>query len=200
MDNEKSWWATLIQGIVAVILGLYLLFGGVAAGENFRLVAGLYILIISILELWRGSGSVSRWRGIIGVIIGALILLLRIINLPFDLDLTIFAIGVIIVGILGLYASFFARSGRRFEWGPVIVNALLVLWGILIFYFNGRDADLRIVTGWILVIAGAAIALWGFFSRGNEEVVEETPKEVTPEDVQEKVEDTIEDATDEVDD
>lgn len=198
MNNGSKWWVTLVEGIIAIVLGLYLLFGGDTAAENFRLVAGLYILIIGIVELWRGTGTVSRWRGIIGVVVGALILLLRIIDLPWGLDLTIFAIGVIIVGALGLYASFFARRGKRFEWGPVILNVLLVLWGILVFFFDGRPADLQNVTGWILVAAGAVLALWGFFSRDDEEEeVAEISEEVTTEDIQDKIEDAIEDASDE---
>ncbi|MEJ2752025.1 MAG: hypothetical protein P8169_05010 [Chloroflexota bacterium] len=106
MDSGK-WWVSLVEGIVAILLGLYLLFGGDSAAGAFALVAGIYVLVVGILELWRGRGTVSRYRGLIGVIVGALILVLYfvdIFNTP--LDFTLFAIGTIIVGAIGLYASF----------------------------------------------------------------------------------------------
>ena len=199
MDNGSKWWVTLAQGIIAILLGIYLLVGGDTAAGNFALVAGLYILIMGVLELWRGSGSVSRWRGIIGVIVGALILLLKAVNiLPTYWDFTIFAIGAMIVGALGLYASFFARSGRRFDWGPVIVNGLLLLWGIMIFFMRAQDLNLQVISAWILIAMGVVLAVWGFISRDGDEEPEEViapPKESTKEDLVEDLVDASEDET-----
>jgi uncharacterized membrane protein HdeD (DUF308 family) len=188
MDNGNSWWWTLIQGIIAIALGLYLLLGGDPAAGNFALVAGAYVLIASIIELLRGSGSFSRYRGVIGLIVGVLILLLRFVDIfSTSLDFTIFAIGVIIVGAMGLYGSFFARSGRQFEWGPVIINALLLLWGVFIFFFRAQDRDLQALSGWILIAIGAVLAIWGYFNRNasEEEVAPEpiVPKPMPPVDI-----------------
>ncbi len=194
MDSGK-WWVSLVEGIVAVLLGLYLLFGGDAAAGVFALVAGIYVLVIGVLELWRGSGTVSRYRGLIGIIVGVLILFLYfvdIFNTP--MDFTIFAIGVIIVGAIGLYASFFARSGRRFEWGPVLVNALLLLWGLAIFYFRSQEADLQNFTGWILIAIGVIMGVWGYLSRDDDE-----PEVVTAPD-QPALDDIVEAAKDETSD
>jgi uncharacterized membrane protein HdeD (DUF308 family) len=195
--GSGKWWVSLVEGIVAILLGLYLLFGGDAAAGAFALVAGLYILVVGILELWRGSGTVSRYRGLIGIIVGALILLLYFVDIfGTQLDFTIFAIGVIVVGAIGLYASFFARSGRNFEWGPVLVNVLLLLWGLAIFYFRGRDADLQNVTGWILLAIGVVMIIWGYLSRdsGEPEVVT-APEQPTLEDMVDAAKDDASDET-----
>ena len=175
MDYARSWWALLIEGIVAILLGLYLLMGGDRAAGNFALVAGLYILVVSLVELFRGSGKVSRYRGIVGVIVSLLILLLYFVDiLPTYWDFTIFAVGAIIVGIFGLYAAFFARSGREFAWGPVLVNGLLLLWGIMIFFTRSQDRDMQAISGWILIAMGAIIALWGFLARNGDDSGEDT--------------------------
>lgn len=200
MDNGRRWWVTLLQGIIAILLGIYLLFGGEAAAGNFALVAGLYILIVGLLELWRGRGTVSRYRGIIGVIVGALVLLLKAVDIfPTYWDFTIFAIGAIIVGALGLYASFFARSGRDFQWGPVFINALLLLWGIMIFFTRAQDRDLQTISGLILSAIGVILLLWGFFSRDKGEPDKVTPPEpekpAAPDDGDSPIDDTIEDVT-----
>jgi uncharacterized membrane protein HdeD (DUF308 family) len=199
MDNGNSWWVNLLQGIIAILLGLYLLFGGDAAAGNIILVAGLYMLAAGLLALIRGSKDrIGRYRGIVAVIVGALVILLYAVNiLPTYWDFTVFAIGAILVGLLGLYSDFFDRGGRDLSWAKVLINALLVLWGAMIFFSRYQDFDLQNITAVILIVMGVVIAAWGYLTRDRDEVVEDIPEEVTPKDIQEKIEDTIDDATDE---
>lgn len=201
MDSGSKWWVTVLEGIVALILGFYLLFGGDAAAGNVALVAALYMLIAGILSLFRGSDdAIGRYQGIIAVIVGALLLFLYAFNiLPFYWDMTIFAIGAVIVGLLGLYSAFFDRGGRAFSWGPVLVNALLVLWGVLIFLARVQDFDLQSVTAWILIIMGAIIAIWGYFHRDDEDdaAKEDVSKEISPDDTASQIEDVNDEASDE---
>jgi hypothetical protein len=51
----------------------------------------------------------------------------------------------------------------------VIVNALLLLWGLAIFYFRSQEADLQNFTGWILVAIGVVRGVWGYLSRDDDE-------------------------------
>ena len=171
MGNGKNWWVTLIQGIIAILLGLYLLVGGNRAAEVFGIVAALYILIVGVIEIFRGNRQgVGFYRGIIGVVVGGLLLLLAAFDiLSFYWAFTIFGLGVISVGALGLYAAFFDRGGRDFAWGPVFVNALLLLWGILIFVARMQDFDLQSISGLILVAMGVIIVLWGYFTRDKDD-------------------------------
>ena len=197
MGNGSKWWVTLLQGVIAILLGLYLLIGGNQAAVYFGLVAAIYIFVVGLIEIFRADrGSVGYYRGIVGLVVGGLLLILAAFPfLSFETGFLIFAIGVIIVGALGLYASFFARSGRSFDWGPVLINALLLLWGIAIIFFRTREAELQSVTGWILIAIGAILLLWGFFGRSTDEetAAVEAPQEVAP--IVESVEETSTDET-----
>jgi uncharacterized membrane protein HdeD (DUF308 family) len=197
MDNGSKWWVAVLEGIVAIVLGFYLLFGGDAAAGNVALVAALYMLIAGVLSLFRGSDdAIGRYQGILAVIVGALVLFLYAFNiLPTYWDFTIFAIGAIIVGLLGLYSAFFDRGGRDFSWGPVLINALLVLWGVLIFFARVQDFDLQNVTAWILIIMGAIIAIWGYFSRDDDTLEEDVSETITSEDVASKIDDASDEAS-----
>lgn len=205
MDNGSKWWVSLIEGIIAILLGLYLLFGGNAAAGNIALVAGVFMFIAGVLALFRRSDdAIGRYQGIVAVIVGALLLFLYAFDiLGFYWDMTIFAIGAILVGLLGLYANLFDRRGRDFSWGRVLFNALLVLWGIMIFFSRMQDFDLQFWTAIILIALGVILALWGFFSRDDGETAEEddaakdVPDEVPPEETVSKIEDTLDDASDE---
>jgi uncharacterized membrane protein HdeD (DUF308 family) len=169
MKSEQNWVVTVIQGVIAVALGLYLLLGGVQAAGIFGLVAAIYLLITGIFDLLRRRGnSIRYYRSIISVISGLVLLLLYFVDiLPTTWDFTLLAIAVIIVGAMGLYTSFFDRAGKDFSWGAVLVNALLLLWGVLIFVSRVQDVDLQAISGWILIALGVVIALWGFFGRGR---------------------------------
>ena len=169
MSSGQSWWVTVMQGVIALVLGLFLVLGGDQVAGIFGVVAAAYLLISGILELVRGKGGTIRYyRSIIGIIVGALLLLLYVVDiLPTGWDFIIFAVGVIIVGGMGLYTSFFDRAGKEFSWGAVLVNLLLLLWGVLIFVARAQAFDLQTVSGWILVALGVVIALWGYFSRGR---------------------------------
>ncbi len=194
----KNWWFTLIQGIIAIILGFYILFGGDAAAGNVALVAALYMLISGIISLFRGNDdAIGRYQGIVAIIAGALVLFLYAFNiLPTYWDFTVFAIGAIIVGAMGLYNAFFARGGRQFSWGPVLVNSLLVLWGIMIFFARIQDFNLQTVTGWILVAMGAVIALWAYFTRDKDDApVEDVSKKAASDDAAAKIDDATDEAS-----
>ena len=67
----------------------------------------------------------------------------------------------------------------------------------MIFFARIQDFDLQAIVSWILIAMGAIMAVWAFFNRDKEDVVEEIPEEITAEDVQATIEDTVEDAADE---
>ena len=167
MNEKNNWWATVVQGVIAAGLGLYLLLGGIQAAGIFGLVAAIYLLITGLLDLLRRRGNTVRYyRSIVSIISGLLLLLLYFVDiLPTSWDFTVFAVVVIVVGAMGLYTSFFDRAGRDFSWGALLVNLLLLLWGALIFVSRMQEFNLQTISGWILVAIGVIIALWGFLSR-----------------------------------
>lgn len=169
MKQRNNWWVTILQGIIAVVLGIYLLIGGVQAAGIFALVAAGYMLITGIFDMLRGrEHSIVFYRSIASIVTGGVLLFLYAVDLlPTSTDFTIFAIGVIIVGAMGLFTSFFQRAGRPFSWGPVLINLLLLIWGVLIFVARVQESDLQLISGWILIGIGAVLVLWGFLTRGR---------------------------------
>ena len=109
------------------------------------------------------------YRGIAGLIIGALLFGMYFLNLgTVQGGYTLLAIGLIVFGGLGLWVNFFDRGGKDFEWGPIIINSALVLWGVLIFFTRSQAIDLANVSAWILLIAGGAGIAWSFVMRNQE--------------------------------
>ena len=177
MGKNSPWWLALIQGLVALGLGLFMLLDPTAASAVLGLLAAIYLLVAGIVHTIRGLArrrAVKRMnlmliRGIVGLIVGGIILVLALFNIgTLAFGYTVLAIGLIIFGAIGLFSSFFQREGKRFAWGPVLVNLALLVWGILVFFGRSQNLNLPVISGWILVIIGVVILAWTLLGRNEE--------------------------------
>ena len=174
MGKNSPWWLALIQGLVALGLGLFMLLDPTAASAVIGLLAAIYLLVAGIVHTIRGLARrrvVKRMnlmliRGIVGLVVGGIILVIALFGIgSADFSRTILAIGLIIFGALGLFSSVFQRDGKKLAWGPVLVNLALVVWGVLVFFARSQNLNLTLISGWILVIVGVVILAWTFLGR-----------------------------------
>ncbi len=177
MGKNSPWWLALIQGLVALGLGLFMLLDPTAASAVIGLLAAIYLLVAGIVHTIRGLARrrvVKRMnlmliRGIVGLVVGGIILALVVFNIgTLAFGYTVLAIGLIIFGAIGLFSSFFQREGKRFAWGPVLVNLALLVWGVLVFFGRSQNVNLAVISGWILVIIGVVILAWTLLGRNEE--------------------------------
>ncbi len=172
MSKNSPWWLALIQGLVALGAGLFLLVDPTAATFLVGLLAAIYLLVTGLIYTMRGviarrpgKSSLLLIRGIIGLIFGGVLLAMAIFNIgSLSLGYTILAIGLVIFGAMGLFQGVFKREGKPFAWGPVIVSVALLAWGLIIL-FARSSIDIPAVSGWILVIIGVVIIGWTILGR-----------------------------------
>jgi uncharacterized membrane protein HdeD (DUF308 family) len=176
--KDKLWWLVLIQGIVAIGLGLYIVSQPEQASANIGLLAAAYIFVSGITQTVTASTQTSKRtqsgliRGIAGLVIGGGLLAAAWLGwVDLVTGYTLLAIGLVIYGGLGLWHQFFDRGESPFTWGPVILNALLALWGILVFVSRMMSFDLAMISAGILMVIGVLAGVWAFLSRpsGDEE-------------------------------
>ena len=174
MSKNSPWWLALIQGLVAVGAGLFLLVDPTAATFLVGLLAAIYLLVTGLIYTLRGiiarrpgKSSLLLIRGIVGLIFGGVLLLMALFDIgDLSLGYTILAIGLLIFGAMGLFQSVFKREGKRFAWGPVIVNGALLVWGLIIL-FARSTINLPAVSGWILVIVGVVVIAYSILGRND---------------------------------
>lgn len=183
LNDRNAWWLPLIQGIIAVALGLFILLArqtallwiGTAAAL-YMLVAGVVLLAGVMLSRRRTFGSLTGIRGIAGVIIGGGLLIVSWFKLT-DLatGYTLMAIGLIVFGGLGVAAAIFEGKGCLTRLIALAINGLLLLWGIMIFVSRSQGFDLTFIVALILLALGAILIVYAFLSRGKapEEVAEQ---------------------------
>ena len=170
-ENGFPWWLVLLEGIVAAILGLFLL---TAPGATlfvliqvlgiFWLVGGLFRIISIFLE-----SSLWGWKlvgGVLGILAGIVVL-----QHPLWSSVLVPAIYVIILGIQALISGgvslVLAFSGGG--WGAAILGALSVIFGlVLLFNVWIGVAVLPYILGAVGIVGGGLAIAVAFAMRSME--------------------------------
>jgi len=163
--NSNKWIWSVVRGVIALALGIFLMASDATATKAVAYALATYIAITGGLQTFSGllnrdapGSTTDRLRGLVGLIGGvALLVLLYFTQTSLPLIYTILAILAIVYGVLGLFESFFDRGGQYFSWMPVIVNALLVLLGALVFLSRPDRFNLQLWSGVVLTVMGAGI-------------------------------------------
>ena len=169
--SSSAWVWTIIRGIIALVLGIYLL---VAANSSAPLVVGYalagYLTISGAMQTFASifnrnapGSSTDRLRGLLGLVGGGVLLLLAYFDILSPSASYIgLAILLIAYGALGLFEVLFDRGAKSFNWMSLIINVLLIALGVLAFVFRARELNLLTYAGGILLLIGAIIFLYGY--------------------------------------
>ena len=165
---QEFWWSVLLEGIIAIIIGIFLLYEPITTTI-------LLIQILAIFWLLEGIFSVIRalvftkdgkWKlvsGILSIIAGAVILMYPIISPYIVLRLLIIFIGILAL-VNGAVIITSALKGRG--WGTGILGALTIVLGLLLLTNSLAGV---IVLPWIFgvffVIGGIGAVIWGINMR-----------------------------------
>ena len=173
MEPQRRWWLVLIEGLIAILIGLYMLIEQTNASIYFGLLLAAFLAVSGLVKVIKGGvrwnapgGKIDTIQGLVGLIAGGGILGLYFLDvLSLEVGVTMLGIALIVYGILGLYENFFDRGGDPFAWAPVIVHAVLAAWGALIFFARGQNINLIMWSGLILLFVGLIAAGYSFMLR-----------------------------------
>jgi uncharacterized membrane protein HdeD (DUF308 family) len=155
------WWLVLLQGVLAVILALFLFANPFATARAIVWVIAWYWLITGVLTLLRLFVDRSHWgwkvfSGIIGILAGWVLLDAGAAERTLLFGWTIvILLGVqgIIMGIIQLIEAF--RGGG---WGPGVIGGLSILFGILLL---SNSMAATVVLPWVI---GVFMLVGGIFA------------------------------------
>lgn len=162
------WWATLIQGIAAVVIGALLIFQPLPTTVTLVYFFGWWWLISGIFEL--GSLFVDRtawgWRvftGILSIFAGGYIIAAPLIGAAIVVGVATLLLGIngMIIGIVDLIKSFQGAG-----WGKGVLGALsFVIGAIIAFNFTTFMVALPWVWGVFATVFGVAAIFMAFQER-----------------------------------
>lgn len=173
--DDVPWWSVGIQGVIAVVLGLYFLLAPAsAAGLIIQLVAAV-LLVASVLLVLARLREVGRTDpegfGMLQAGVGAtvgLFVLLRGLLLP-TLDIvaarTMLGIGLIAYAAIGAVR---ALRGGNLRPGPIVTALLqLVLAVLLLTSAEGNAADRLALLGWVALVGGVILLALAWLSHNR---------------------------------
>ena len=167
-EKGLAWWLVLLEGIVAAILGLFLLTAPGATLFVLVQVLGIFWLVGGVLRIVGIFIDTSLWGwklvgGVLGIVAGIVLL-----EHPLWSSVLVPAVYVIILGIQGLIfggvSLVLAFSGGG--WGAGILGALSLVFGlVLLFNVWIGVAVLPFVLGAVGIVGGGAAIAVAFAMR-----------------------------------
>ena len=177
------WWLVLIEGIAAIIVGIFLFTRPAATMILIVQFLGIYWLVSGIFTLvslfW--NRSVWGWKlfsGFLGIIAG-----IMIINNPLWSTLLVPATLVIVLGITGIFIGTgqLVQAFRGGGWGIGILGVLSIILGILLLtrpVIAGLALPLTLA---FLLVGGGIVAIFAAFGlRGAQKRARQTQVQAQP--------------------
>ena len=168
-ELQIPWWIVLLEGIISIILGLFLIFEPVTTTITLVQILGIFwflegtFTILSLLVDRENTG----WKllsGLVGIITGLIVFVY-----PYS-PFVVLAFFVVILGVLSI-----VYGVLRFIWafkggglGTAVLGILTIILGVLLLANPLAGAVVLPWTyGFFLVIGGVAALIWGILARSG---------------------------------
>ncbi|MGB4293655.1 MAG: DUF308 domain-containing protein [Bacteroidales bacterium] len=165
---QELWWSVLLEGIIATIIGIFLLYEPIATTillvqilAIFWLVEGIFSVIKALI--FTKNGKWKLLSGILSIIVGVVILMYPIIS-PYIVRRFL----MVFIGILALVngAVIITSALKGGGWGTGILGVLTIVLGLLLLTNSLAGV---IVLPWVFgvffVIGGIGAIIWGIKMR-----------------------------------
>ena len=178
---SAKWWVLLLRGVVAIALGLIIIFWPEISWATVLILFAAYVAIDGAFTLFSAFShrkDTGHWlgqafEGLCGIIIGILILAMP--ELAVGVTVFIIATWAIVTGFLELAAAFQMRKEVSGEWRLYVIGAISILFGIFAFFNPATAAQLLVwVIAGFAIISGIMMAILAFRVRGLHEEITET--------------------------
>lgn len=135
-NYETPWWLVLINGIAALIIGIFLITSPGATTVVLVQFLGIYWLVSGIFQIIAIFIDQTAWgwklfAGILGILAGIMVLNHPLWSTVLVPSVLIIILGVqgVIFGILGLIQAFQGAG-----WGAGIMGAVSILFGVVLLF------------------------------------------------------------------
>lgn len=167
LRSDAGWVFVLIEAVVAIIAGIYLLRDEQSARRTIIFLIGLFLLVNGLeygfngIKNRRSSSVLSQFeliRAGIGIATGAIIVINRIVDfMGVNPSRVVAGIGLVGIGAASLWGAFMARADAPRRTSALISAALFVVWGVVTLYQASNDTSHSNFYGWVAIIVGVAL-------------------------------------------
>lgn len=177
LKSETSWQVILVEGLIALGIGLYALLAADSARRNIVLLVGLFLLLNGLVHAYglltqpTTGDPMARFRLLragIGVVTGLLVVVNRFAEfMSLNAARFVLAIGLLGIGLVWLVGLIVVREDVERRLSGLVVAALLVIWGAFVLYLASMDTSSSRLIGWGALIVGAGLILFAVYRRSR---------------------------------
>ncbi len=172
--SDTTWQVVLIQGLLALGIGLYALLAEESARHTIVLLIGLFLLLNGLHLAWEaltdsghGGDDMDRYRlmrAAIGIVTGLIVVIDRFQDfMSLDSARVVAGIGLIGIGIVTLIGILATREALGWRIAALGSAALLAAWGVVVLYQASNDSNASEFIGCGAIAIGVAmIAIAGY--------------------------------------
>jgi uncharacterized membrane protein HdeD (DUF308 family) len=173
---SQDWWIFLLEGVVAIVIGLIVLFWPGPTLHVIIVLFGLFALLSGVVEVFAAIGAADNhqpwgWkltRALLGILVGLAILRWPGASVLFVLYLVGF--WLILGGIVGIVEAFAEHREVQHVWLLLLASAVSLLFGIAMFAWP-KVAVVTVVylVGIYAIVQGLVLCVLAFQVRSHPE-------------------------------
>lgn len=168
--NSPRFWVPVIEGLVALVLGIYILLAPAEAPAVVRGIIAVALLVLSVVRIAEGfrfwSRPVAPWAALGGGV-GATAASLTLLGnwasgIPAAAVRQTLAIGLTAFGVIGLVSLIFTVRSAGFKIAALIIDVLAVVIGVSLFLAEEQNTERTRVLGGVAIAGGAVLLIYGY--------------------------------------
>ncbi|MCA9876967.1 MAG: hypothetical protein KC442_04285 [Thermomicrobiales bacterium] len=168
--SSPRFWVPVVEGLVALVLGIYIVLAPADAPAIVRGIIAAALLVLSVVRIGEGfrfwNRPVSPWAtlgGGVGVTAATLTLLSNWApEIPAAAARQTLAIGLTAFGIIGLVSLIFTVRSTGFKFAALIIDVLAVVIGVFLFLAEEQNVERTRVLGGVAIAGGAVLLIYGY--------------------------------------
>lgn len=182
---QATWRIVLVQGIVAIVLGLAMLFKPFGGTSTTLQIVGLILLLAALVttfQVWRGAVqpervAIAAFRAGSGVTVGLLVIVATFLtNVTAEVTASLsvaVGIGLSVFGVTGVATSLVARrQDEALPLAGMVANVVIVVAGVVL-TFAGAAGTNTVNTvysflGILLILAGGGLCAYAYLLHQQE--------------------------------
>jgi uncharacterized membrane protein HdeD (DUF308 family) len=168
----RAWWAFMLRGLLAVIVGVVMFVFPQIALPALILAFAVWMIVDGVAELigaWRMRGQKQWWLGILEGVAGIVVGLIAVFipGLTAVALLFLVAAWAIVTGVLEIIAAIRLREQISGELWMGLAGLLSILFGLYLVLFPGAGIlSLLWLVGFFAILFGVSMLLLGWRLRG----------------------------------